>query len=69
MPFQHLFNKRLRHLEEDMTITNPKERYWVFLRKLLFRLSLVRERVRPQHPKTPSKRSRDSETDASQDIQ
>ena len=52
-----------------MTITNPKERYWVFLRKLLFRLSLVRERVRPQHPKTPSKRSRDSETDASQDIQ
>jgi hypothetical protein len=46
MSYQHLITRLLRSLEEDIVITNPKDRSRAFLRKLTYQSATLLDKVR-----------------------
>jgi hypothetical protein len=46
MSFSYLITKKLRELEEDAVVTNPKARGRTFLRKIAFKSAAVMDRLR-----------------------
>jgi hypothetical protein len=43
--YQHLITRLLRSLEEDATITNPKDRSRAFLRKLTYQSASLMDKI------------------------